>query len=180
MDDYTLVFDTETTGLWQNTLKPLNKQPKVIEFFALALDSATNEVLFEYESLVKVDEKITPKVTKLTTITNEMLTDAPYFGNIAPKVKELIENATAVVAHNLNFDIQMIEFEFQRLGVEIKWPNQKICTVEKTEHIEGYRLSLSNLHEKLFGEKFEGAHRAGVDVRALAKCYIELKNLGEI
>lgn len=177
---YTLVFDTETTGLWANTLRTLDKQPKVIEFFGLKLDEETGETLSEYEALINVNEKLDPKITKITSITDDMLKDAKTFEQLAKDIKEVIEGAEVVVAHNLMFDIQMMNFEFARLGQEIKWPEKKICTVERTEHIHGFRLNLSSLHEYLFGEKFDGAHRAAVDVRALAKCYLELRKRGEI
>jgi DNA polymerase III epsilon subunit-like protein len=43
----------------------------------------------------------------------------------------------------------------------------------------GYKWpSLQELHTKLFGQPFEGAHNALVDVRACARCYFELKRLG--
>lgn len=176
---YDLLFDTETTGLWVNTLRSLNKQPKVTEYFGLAFDRDTHETLWEYETLVKVGEKLDPKIVKITTITDEMLETAPWFEEVADKIQETIENAERVVAHNLFFDVTMIDFEFNRLGRKINWP-ELVCTVESTEWINGYRLSLSNLHEFFFGEKFEGAHRAGVDVRALAKCYSELLKRGWI
>jgi hypothetical protein len=55
----------------------------------------------------------------------------------------------------------------------VKWP-RRICTVEQTQHIKGFRLNLSGLHEFLFGEKFSGAHRAKVDVAALVRCSSEM------
>ncbi len=55
-----------------------------------------------------------------------------------------------------------------------------ICTVESTEHIKGFRLTLTKLHEHLFGEAFPSAHRAENDVRPLTRCFIELYNRGII
>jgi len=40
----TLVLDTETTALIKNKLQPLDRQPRIIEFFALSLDSAGEEL----------------------------------------------------------------------------------------------------------------------------------------
>ena len=39
---------------------------------------------------------------------------------------------------------------------------------------------LEELHIKLFGCNFEGAHDALDDVRATAKCFFELKRLGMV
>jgi len=52
--------------------------------------------------------------------------------------------------------------------------------VQETEWIKGHRLSLSALHEELFGEPFSGAHRARVDVDALTRCFNELRQRGDI
>jgi hypothetical protein len=73
----------------------------------------------------------------------------------------------------------MVEIEMQRHGCDIIWP-EKICTVEMTEHMDGFRLSLTALHEKLFGEAFKGSHRASADVHAMKRCYSELIKRGEI
>jgi hypothetical protein len=62
---------------------------------------------------------------------------------------------------------------------KIKWPD-KICTVEQTVHLKGYRVSLSVLHETLFGMPFTGAHRAKVDVSALLFICKELYRIGEL
>ena len=42
-----LVFDTETTGLIQNSIVNLNLQPKIIEFCGIMLESDTWEVIKE-------------------------------------------------------------------------------------------------------------------------------------
>jgi hypothetical protein len=42
------------------------------------------------------------------------------------------------------------------------------------------RLTLSNLHEHLFGEKFKDAHRARSDVMALVRVARELRRRGLI
>ena len=42
----------------------------------------------------------------------------------------------------------------------------------------GYKWpKLFELHQKLFGVGFEEAHDAGVDIRATAKCFWELRKL---
>jgi hypothetical protein len=73
----------------------------------------------------------------------------------------------------------MVDIEAQRLGIELRWP-RLVCTVEQTIALKGYRLSLENLHKELFGEPFEGAHRAKADVAALTRCCRELFKRGMI
>lgn len=167
------LFDLESTGLIDNTLKPLDKQPHSTEFFGMLIDRETFEIIDELDLLIKPPVKITPEITKITGITNEMVCDSPIFSTVAPKIFDFVNRADRLVAHNLSYDSQLMQFEAQRLGKQLTFP-QLFCTVEQTEWIKGHRMSLTDLHEYLFGEPFKGSHRASVDVKALYRCYIEL------
>lgn len=174
-----LVFDTETTNLIGNTLKPIGKQPQIIEFFGLILDTDL-KIVDTLDHLCKPDLPIEKLITKITSITNDMVANAPKFSFCALDIKKFIESCDIVVAHNLSYDKQIVDFEMSRASMKVEWPSRGVCTVEATEYMKGYRLRLNDLHMELFGEAFEGAHRAEHDVRALARCYIELINRGEI
>ena len=174
----TLVFDTETTDLIKNKLLPLDRQPHIIEFFGVSLDFEGNE-LAAHHWLFKPPVKLNDDVKRITGISEEMIADKPPFATAAEQIKELIERHDEVVAHNLSYDMGVVDFEMKRCGMSITWPIPT-CTVEGTEHLKGFRLNLSALHELLFGEKFDGAHRAENDVRALANCFRQLRHLGEI
>lgn len=172
-----LVFDTETDGLISNSARKLDKQPKIIEFFGLVLE-AKKKKFKEVETISQLfnpGRPIPEKVTQITGITNDMVKVQPSFSKWADEAAEKLPTYDLVVAHNLSYDMDIVNMEFERLNRKIIWP-KGICTVEGTEWLKGYRLSLTALHEELFGEKFTGAHRAEEDVRALARCYIELVN----
>ena len=173
----TLIFDTETTGLVKNSLTPLDKQPSVIEFFGLVLND--NEEVESFTTLINPGFKIEYIITNITGITNDMLSDKPKFRESAETIKNMIEGADEVVAHNLAFDKAMLDFEFMRLDTELKWPAM-ICTVEATRHLKGHRLNLMALYEMLFSERFTEAHRAENDVRALARCFLKLRENGAV
>jgi DNA polymerase-3 subunit alpha len=175
-----LVFDTETTGLISNSLRPLDKQPRVIELYALLLDDDGWEEVGNFYSLVNPGVAVPEIVTKITGITEEKLRGAPTFGEVFPSFDELVRSADAVVAHNLSYDVAIVDFECARLGKSMRWPARRVCSVESSESIKGYRLNLQALHEHLFGVGFESAHSAEADVRATARCYCELIERGEI
>lgn len=164
-----LIFDTETTGLIENRSTRLNLQPEIIEFYGIDGDD-------EIDTLIKPKIKELPEIiTKITGLTDDDLKDQRPFRAHAPAIKNLIEKADCVVAHNLSFDMDMVDLEFERLEQTVAWPKERICTVEQTVYLKGYRLNLSALYELLFEEKFKDAHRAKYDVQALARCYGELK-----
>jgi DNA polymerase III epsilon subunit-like protein len=168
------IFDTETSGLISTTLLPLAKQPKVIEFYGCTVDTETGAIRGELEFLCDPLEKLDPKVIEITGLKNEDLKGQPSFCSFEAKVRGFFEEADAAVAHNLSFDQEMINLEFKRCGSEMVWPRRMICTVQESEHYTGTRLRLTDLHKHLFGEPFEGAHRARVDVAALTRCFLEM------
>lgn len=168
-----LIFDVESTGLWDNTIKSLDKQPFVFEYFSLVVDTETYEISDELHLLFKPEAKMDKGASKATGKKDEDLKDFPPFASGANQIKQAIETSDAVVAHNAMFDFTIMNFEFKRAGIEVNWPEVR-DTVQLTEWIEGFRQSLTNLHKLLFDEDFGNKHEAPADVRALARCYIEL------
>lgn len=168
-----LVFDTETTGLITNSVIADKHQPRVIEFFGHIIDRK-GKVYRELHFVCDPGVPVTDIITKITGITQEEVRGKPRFKHWANEVVDLIQEADAYVAHNLSFDIDMVTMDLKRADREVEWSGRKICTVEGTEHIKGFRLNLSALHEHLFGAAFPGAHRARVDVEALTRCFVEL------
>jgi DNA polymerase III epsilon subunit-like protein len=172
------LFDTETTGLVKNSLVALEQQPRVIEFFGHLVDSESGQVLDEIEFFCDPGVPLDPVITKITGIRPEQLAGQPPFRTHCDRIAGTIGNADAVIAHNLSFDMALLNMEFTRVKCDIAWPRRKICTVEETEWIKSHRLSLGMLHEELFGEPFSGAHRARTDVDAMTRCWLELCKRG--
>lgn len=171
-----VIFDTETTGLVQPAPVPLSQQPQIIEFAAIKL----NQDLYEIERLeffVDPGCEIPNNITKITGITNRHVKGQGDFASHLEELQKFFLGVETFVAHNLMFDHDMLSFELQRIDklTQFPWPINRECTVELTTYINGYRLNLNKLHQHCFGEGFEGAHRAMVDVEALARCYIYLK-----
>lgn len=171
------ILDTETTDLITNSLISDEHQPRVKEFYAIQTDD--NEVnLGELEFMCNPGVPIPPESTKITGITDAMVKNEPPFPEFNERVRDFIESAEAVVAHNVSYDRDVIDMEFKRAGLEpICWP-KLICTVEETEWLKGYRLNLTALHMELFNETFPEAHRAKQDVWALKRCYHHMRTMG--
>lgn len=173
------IFDTETTGLVQNRTIKLDKQPEIIEFYGCTVDLSTGELIDEIDVLIRPAKlPLPPIITKITGLKSEMFEKEPRFGFFAPTIRAAIEReGVTPIAHNLSFDKDMVEIEFERLGEKIEWP-AGLCTVEQSIHVKGFRLTLGGLHSELFGEPFVGAHRAKVDVAALTRCAVEMFKRG--
>lgn len=176
-----LLFDTETTGLIENRAIELDRQPEVIEYYGCVADLKSGKVITEYETMIKPKRPVNglmatnakKTISDITGIDDAMLAKAPSFSQVAKKIKAQLEGAPLIIGQNVQFDREIMNIEFQRLGETVQWP-PCICTIEQTIHLKGERLNLSRLHELLFGKTFPGAHRAKADTLALVRCATEL------
>lgn len=176
-----IIFDTETTGLIKNSAIPLKQQPQIVELFCLKLNDQTYEEEGAWLSRFHV-KKIEEEAVKTHGITVADLAMEPTFAERFDSLCEFLLGQRIMIGHNISFDIDMLDMEVRRLGKSraFPWPYIHIDTVEATEGEEGFRLGLAVLHERLFNESFEGAHGAEADVRATARCLVELIKQGMV
>ena len=192
-----IVFDTETTGLLRPKVADIHEQPQIIEYYGMKVVHRADgviEKIAEFETYLKPAKKFDEAIiTKITGISNAMVQEAPTFFDKHKELLEFYKGAHRMVAHNCAFDDAMVKNEFLRLAtdelitvdefnaaIEQIGQMRKLCTVQKTMFFQQRRLTLTNLHQELFGVPFEGAHRARHDVEALFRCYEELCKRGVI
>jgi len=159
---YTVV-DIETTGNGY-------KGSKITEISIFVFDGKT--IVDEFTSLVNPEQNIPAFITNLTGITNAMVRHAPKFFEIAKKVAEITQD-TIFVAHNVNFDYNIIQEEFKNLGFDFK--RKKLCTVRLTRKImpglSSYSLGNICTHENI---PIIGRHRAKGDAEATTELFRRL------
>lgn len=173
-----LLFDTETNGLIDNRLIRIDRQPEIFEWYSCLVDLRDDTLIEELEFMCRPKHKLIKEVVEVTGVTDADLADKVPFVHYADKVREAIARAECVIGHNINHDVECTEIEFERLSLPpIEWP-LKLCTVEQTIHMKGYRIKLADLYEDLFGERFQDAHRARNDVMALRRVAVELFRRG--
>jgi DNA polymerase III alpha subunit (gram-positive type) len=173
------VFDTETTGLIENHTKKLKDQPEVIEFAAAWADWDRLDVLVDqYSVLIRPSKSLPDQVRLITKLSDADLASCPAFKDVHEQISKVLTGVEIVCAHNLSFDMEMIDIEYERLGRKVAWPPTKICTVEQTIHIDGNRTKLDDLYMLLTGQQHVGAHRAMADVLATLACLREIRARG--
>ena len=170
-----IVFDTETTGL----LKPgaaLAEQPFIIEIAlaeVLLLEDGTAHRSHEptQSLLIKPPVPVTDEITKITGITNDMLTDAVSFVSARGWLERAMLGVDGLLAHNLPFDLGMLTNELKRCGREFAfpYPPKQVCTVAAFTPEFGRRPRLVEIYERKLGRKFDQKHRAASDVDALVE-----------
>jgi DNA polymerase III epsilon subunit-like protein len=165
-------MDWETTGLVLHPDTKLDKQPRGIEFAAVLFDDA-GTILEEFEAVVDPGVEIEEIITKITGLTNEDLRGKPRVATIIPDIARLFSKADVLIAHNLPFDVAILELELQRLKGSVVWPKHNLCTAQSWQEQWGKRPKLLELYEYVLGKPLEQTHRALDDVRALVEICIK-------
>jgi DNA polymerase-3 subunit epsilon len=148
---YTII-DVETTG----------QTNRITEISIFKFDGA--RVIDEFTSLVNPVDYIPPRITTLTGIDNGMVANAPLFEDISNDILTITEG-TVFVAHNVNFDYNVINGEFKRLGIDFR--RKKLCTVRLSRKLfPGFKsYSLGKLCISL-DVRIVDRHRARGDAEA--------------
>ena len=166
LDGEFCVFDTETTGL----------DPGVEYLTEIgAVIIRNGEVVEEFDTFVKPGKPITPKITELTGITNEMVADAP-------SEKEALEAFLAfagdriLVGHNVHaFDMRFLRAAAKRSGIKLEPTYIDTLTMAQTMYpgLHNYKQGTINKHLEL--PTYE-AHRACEDSAALGRIFCVMLN----
>jgi DNA polymerase III epsilon subunit family exonuclease len=73
-----------------------------------------------FQQLINPRRGLGPGIVALTGITPEMLVDAPPFERQARELLMRLEQADAIVGHNVVFDLGFLSAEFARFGFDLK------------------------------------------------------------
>lgn len=195
-----LVVDTETTGIpARGEIISSPSYPHIVEIAGLLVDPTNEKELSSFSFVVRPDGWDIPKeATDAHGITNELaaMVGVPLVIAVA-SYTNLRATADEVVGHNVAFDLGMIAAALHRLNrtpLSAGKPYATVCTAElgtpvaklpATERMiaAGYggnfkKPTLTELHQALFGEPFEGAHGALADCRATLRCLLEMRRRG--
>lgn len=159
------VVDVETTGgaAWRGH--------RIID--VSIVEVLGGEIVDEYESLVNPGQSISPMITALTGITNDMVSGAPYFDHLADEIDGRLRGK-AFVAHNVTFDWGFVSAELLRaMGDAPDVP--KLCTVRMCRRLVP-QLRRRNLDvvTRHFGVDIHARHRAHGDALATARVFLRL------
>ena len=162
LDGTFVVFDLETTGF-----SPI--QDKIIEIGAVKVEKG--KITDRFSTFVNPQVPIPFEITKLTSITDEMVEDAETIETILPQFLEFIDGAP-LVAHNAGFDVGFME---QNCRYQDITPNfVSIDTVALARvllpTLSKYKL---NVVAKALNISLENHHRAVDDAGATAEIFVK-------
>ncbi len=164
IEDATYVsFDLETTGF--SVI-----HDGITEFGAVKIKNG--EVIDRLQSFIHPGKSIGTRVSQLTSITNEMVADAPSIKDFLPKILEFFEGSI-LVAHNAKFDIGFLNESLKRLGQEpIQNPVIDSLALARAimKPMKSYRLgNVCRVYRVNYDD--EVAHRADYDAEVLGSVF---------
>ncbi|MEJ2594295.1 MAG: exonuclease domain-containing protein [bacterium] len=154
------IIDVETTGL--------RAAGEKITEIAIYLHDGSR-VVDEFVSLVNPERKIPYRIVQMTGISNQMVSDAPKFYEIARQIVEMTEERV-IVGHNVSFDFSFLRHEFKSLGYDFK--RKTLDTVRLSRKLIPGRKSygLGKLCKDL-GIENHARHRASGDALATTRLF---------
>jgi DNA polymerase III epsilon subunit-like protein len=183
---FILVVDTETNGLGNES-----EIPELIQLSWILADVDFN-ILSQENYIIKSEGfKISREIEELTGITNKLsLENGQKLSKVLDLFKKSLSKADYIIGHNLEFDIRVLncnnsltnpsdELDFRRkVRVCTMKSSLEYCCLEDRSGKYNFKFpSLSELHLKLFGKPYIGAHNAVNDVNATFRCFKKLVKL---
>lgn len=168
------VFDTETTGL------DPKKGHRIVEIAGVRIENGKIVEEKTFSTLVNPEREIPLEVTRIHTIGNDDVKDAPSIMTVLPEFLEY-SKGSVLFAHNAAFDKGFLENEKDFCWGYVELP-EILCTMKLSQSLfpKEFRHNLDILSQR-FAIPFEGGrHRALPDVIQTAKILIRMLEHGRI
>lgn len=185
-----LVIDTETNGLPDMRNMKYGDYPlytdlekyntaRIIQISFMLCDEKFNEI--EMHDYIIKREKFEITNHEFHNITNEISDNGRNFDEVIDIFMNTLKKCKYIVAHNINFDINVIRSEFYRRNyinlIQELYKYQQICTVKKFKFVVKAKNkynkikdpSLKELFRFAFNKEMEYAHNSKYDVINLHK-----------
>ena len=160
-----VVFDLETTGFSVT-------YDRIIQIAARKV--LHGQVIETFDYFINPEMPIPAKITELTTITDDMVANAPLIEEILPKFLEFIDGAI-LVAQNASFDVGHIYANMERLNIKHKeFP--VIDTMQLARNFYHEELKFFNLKSlaRYFKIQQEHHHLADDDTRVTTEIFLQM------
>ena len=159
-----IIFDLETTGLSA-------AMERIIEIGAVKVENG--EISESFDLFVDPEKAITPEITRLTSITNEMVAGAPKEAEALEQFFRFCDGCDILVAHNADFDMGFLRAAIRRCGREEDPVQIDTLVMARAMYPELKKHKLDTIAERL-GVTQKHHHRADDDARVLAEIFLKM------
>ena len=165
-----VVLDTETTGL------EVNKGHRIVEIGCVEL-LERRPTGREFQRYLNPQRAMDEGATAVSGITDDFLSDKPFFADVAAEFLEFIDGAE-LIAHNASFDMGFLAAEFARLDMPVRIA-ERVTVVDTLllarEKYRGQKNSLDALCKRLgVDNAHRDLHGALLDAQLLADVYLAM------
>lgn len=184
-----IFFDTETTGVprdYQAPISDTSNWPRLVQL-GWILAKVDGSVINKCSYIICPNGFTIPTdASNIHGVTTERAyREGRNIVDVLALFMQDLGKANRIVGHNIDFDKNIIASELYRLS----WSYNQLlnlpttCTMKSSVNyckLPPFRYGeykwpkLEELHNKLFGYTFSGAHDAMADIEATKKCYFEL------
>ena len=159
MDSF-VVFDIEKTGFSSVT-------NHIIEIGAVKVENG--KIVDRFSTYVNPQEPIPYRITKLTTITDADVMDAPTIDQVLPEFFAFCEGCV-LVAHNASFDTGFIKENARKLELPYAYTHVDTLAMARVLLPQLAKFTLDHV-AKTVGVSLENHHRAVDDAEATAEIF---------
>jgi len=170
-----IVFDVETTGLAPKsptTYTPDWKNCRLVQIALHVYDGQT--LLQSWTAIVRPDGYIIPN-SHIHGVTQDMaMNSGKSIESVLNDFEAFLDQGDILVAHNIKFDVSVMESEFYRAYGLVPDSLAKIarcCTMELNTARGDRWIKLVDLHKSLFGSSHYVNHVVNDDVSMCAEIY---------
>ena len=140
-----LVFDTETTGLPPSRFPVMSSNidtfPYIVQLSYIVYDTDKHKILHEQNNIIMLPDNVdmSEDVIAVHGISKQLAKNRGIHIESALEIFSLyVQQCKMVVAHNIDFDMTMVEAECLRAKIKYPFTSEKIyyCTMNKTKDLE--------------------------------------------
>ena len=158
-----VVFDLETTGFSAT-------RNRIIEFGAVKVENGS--ITDRFSTFVNPQVPIPPRITEVTSITNDMVKDAPTIETVLPEFLEFCKGCV-LVAHNSEFDYTFIQKKSKEQNLEAEFTVVDTVGIARVLFPHLAKYTLDNV-AKVLKISLVNHHRAVEDAEATAEIFEKL------
>ena len=166
LDGTYVVFDLETTGF-----SPI--KDKIIEIGAVKVEKG--KITDRFSTFVNPGIPIPFEITRLTSITDQMVMDAPGIETVLPEFLAFIGDAV-LVAHNASFDVGFLEQNMRYLDLMPDFTSVDTVALARMllPTLSKFKL---NIVANALNISLENHHRAVDDAGATAEIFVKFAHM---